>query len=57
MLDYHPFSEAVFDDPYPFYRRLRDEAHDIAACAPGETVEVLGRGVVRRPEAYARPAG
>src|SRR5918993_1532791 len=25
-------------------RRLRDEAHDIAACAPGETVEVLGRG-------------
>ena len=23
-------------------RRLRDEAHDIAACAPGETVEVLG---------------
>src|SRR3954451_15426350 len=31
-------------------RRLRDEAHDIAACAPGETVEVLGRGLVRRPE-------
>jgi uncharacterized membrane protein YbhN (UPF0104 family) len=30
-------------------RRLRDEAHDIAACAPGETVEVLGRGPVRRP--------
>jgi uncharacterized membrane protein YbhN (UPF0104 family) len=28
-------------------RRLRDEAHDIAACAPGETVEVLGRGPVR----------
>jgi uncharacterized membrane protein YbhN (UPF0104 family) len=27
-------------------RRLRDEAHDIAACAPGETVEVLGRGTV-----------
>src|SRR5215213_5469145 len=26
-------------------RRLRDEAHDIAACAPGETVEVLGRGI------------
>jgi cytochrome P450 len=26
MLDYHPFSEAVYDDPYPFYRRLRDEA-------------------------------
>jgi uncharacterized membrane protein YbhN (UPF0104 family) len=31
-------------------RRLRDEAHDIAACAPGESVEVLGRGAVRRPE-------
>jgi uncharacterized membrane protein YbhN (UPF0104 family) len=29
-------------------RRLRDEAHDIAACAPGEAVEVLGRGSVRR---------
>jgi hypothetical protein len=29
-------------------RRLRDEAHDIAACAPGEAVEVLGRGVVER---------
>jgi uncharacterized membrane protein YbhN (UPF0104 family) len=29
-------------------RRLRDEAHDIAACAPGETVEVLGRGTVQR---------
>ena len=29
-------------------RRLRDEAHDIAACAPGEAVEVLGRGIVRR---------
>jgi uncharacterized membrane protein YbhN (UPF0104 family) len=29
-------------------RRLRDEAHDIAACAPGEAVEVLGRGTVRR---------
>ena len=38
-------------------RRLRDEAHDIAACAPGESVEVLGRGVVRRPEPVARPAG
>jgi hypothetical protein len=24
-------------------RRLRDDAHDIAACAPGETVEVLGQ--------------
>jgi uncharacterized membrane protein YbhN (UPF0104 family) len=27
-------------------RRLRDEAHEIAACAPGQPVEVLGRGVV-----------
>ena len=25
-----------------------DEAHDIAACAPGESVEVLGRGTVER---------
>jgi len=31
-------------------RRLRDEATDIAACAPGQSVEVLGRGTVRRPE-------
>jgi len=38
-------------------RRLRDEAHDIATCAPGESVEVLGRGVVRRPGPTARPAG
>src|SRR4051812_19322773 len=30
-------------------RRLRDEAHDIAACAPGESVEVLGRGTVVNP--------
>jgi len=37
-------------------RRLRDEAHDIAACAPGESVEVLGRGVVRRPEPVTRAA-
>jgi uncharacterized membrane protein YbhN (UPF0104 family) len=29
-------------------RRLRDEAHDIAACAPGEAVEVIGRGTVQR---------
>jgi len=35
-------------------RRLRDEAHDIAACAPGETVEVLGRGVVQRPAPVVR---
>jgi uncharacterized membrane protein YbhN (UPF0104 family) len=38
-------------------RRLRDEAHDIAACAPGEVVEVLGRGTVRRSVPAARPAG
>jgi uncharacterized membrane protein YbhN (UPF0104 family) len=37
-------------------RRLRDEAHDIAACAPGESVEVLGRGAVRRPDPVARPS-
>jgi uncharacterized membrane protein YbhN (UPF0104 family) len=29
-------------------RRLREEAHEIAACAPGESVEVLGRGPVQR---------
>ena len=29
-------------------RRLQTEAHDIAACGPGGTVEVLGRGVVQR---------
>src|SRR3954471_24123835 len=34
-------------------RRLRGEAHDIAACAPGQSVEVLGRGLVER----AQPAG
>jgi hypothetical protein len=28
-------------------RRLRAEAHDIAACVPGQEVEVLGRGRVR----------
>jgi uncharacterized membrane protein YbhN (UPF0104 family) len=28
--------------------RLRDEAHDIAACAPGGQVEVFGRGVVTK---------
>ena len=32
-------------------RRLRAESHDIAACAPGESVEVLGRGSVVRPAA------
>jgi uncharacterized membrane protein YbhN (UPF0104 family) len=30
-------------------RRLRAETHDIAACAPGQSVEVLGRGLVQRP--------
>ena len=29
-------------------KRLQGEAHDIAACAPGQTVEVLGRGTVQR---------
>ena len=38
-------------------RRLRDEAHDIAACAPGEAVEVLGRGTVRLTVPAARPSG
>ena len=28
-------------------RRLKTEEHDIAACTPGEQVEVLGRGPVR----------
>src|SRR3954471_11673331 len=40
-------------------RRLRTEAHDIAACAPGEAVEVLGRGRVRRtiPSVRLAPRG
>jgi uncharacterized membrane protein YbhN (UPF0104 family) len=38
-------------------RRLRSEAHDIAACAPGELVDVLGRGVVPRPEPVVVPGG
>jgi uncharacterized membrane protein YbhN (UPF0104 family) len=38
-------------------RRLRAETHDIAACAPGESVEVLGRGRVRRPGVQPRPVG
>lgn len=38
-------------------RRLRDEAHDIAACAPGGSVEVLGRGLLQRPEPVTRTAG
>jgi uncharacterized membrane protein YbhN (UPF0104 family) len=37
-------------------RRLRDEAHDIAACAPGQSVEVLGRGTVRRTVPATGPA-
>src|SRR3954469_25124967 len=37
-------------------RRLRNESHDIAACAPGQAVEVLGRGVVRQGVPAARPA-
>jgi len=30
--------------------RLRAENHDIASCAPGDEVEVLGRGPVRKPQ-------
>jgi hypothetical protein len=26
MVDYHPFSDAIFDDPYPIYKRMRDES-------------------------------
>jgi uncharacterized membrane protein YbhN (UPF0104 family) len=37
-------------------RRLRQEEHDIAACAPGQEVEVLGRGQVRMPPPVARVA-
>jgi len=38
-------------------RRLRSEAHDIAACAPGEEVEVVGRGRVRKPFPAAGSSG
>jgi uncharacterized membrane protein YbhN (UPF0104 family) len=38
-------------------RRLQTEAHDIAACGPGQSVEVLGRGVVQRAEPATGPAG
>ena len=38
-------------------RRLNSEAHDIAACAPGESVEVLGRGLVQGAQVRARPVG
>jgi uncharacterized membrane protein YbhN (UPF0104 family) len=37
-------------------RRLREEATDIAACAPGESVDVVGRGRIKRPEPVTRPA-
>ena len=37
-------------------RRLATEAHDIAACAPGQAVEVLGRGTVRLTVPAARPS-
>ncbi len=37
--------------------RLRDEEHDIAACAPGESVEVLGRGRLERPAPVTRVVG
>jgi cytochrome P450 len=26
MIDYHPCSDAIFDDPFPIYRQMRDEA-------------------------------
>jgi hypothetical protein len=38
-------------------RRLRAESHDIAACAPGQEVEVLGRGRVRKGEPAPRAIG
>jgi uncharacterized membrane protein YbhN (UPF0104 family) len=38
-------------------RRLQAETHDIAACGPGQSVEVLGRGVVERPEPAPGQAG
>jgi uncharacterized membrane protein YbhN (UPF0104 family) len=31
-------------------RRLRQERHDIMACAPGDEVDILGRGHVTAPE-------
>jgi uncharacterized membrane protein YbhN (UPF0104 family) len=37
-------------------RRLATEEHDIAACAPGHEVEVLGRGRVRREPYRVRTA-
>ncbi len=35
-------------------RRLRREEHDIAACAPGEEVEVVGLGLVQMPMPRSR---
>ena len=35
-------------------RRLATEAHDIAACAPGRDVDVLGAGTVRRGDYRVR---
>ena len=35
-------------------RRLQTEAHDIAACGPGQEVEVLGRGPVKKWVPVAR---
>jgi uncharacterized membrane protein YbhN (UPF0104 family) len=35
-------------------RRLATEAHDIAACGPGQDVEVLGAGRVRREPYHTR---
>ena len=37
-------------------RRLRREEHDIAACAPGAEVDVVGRGRITMPPPRARPA-
>jgi uncharacterized membrane protein YbhN (UPF0104 family) len=35
-------------------RRLRREEHDIAACTPGQEVEVVGRGMVLMPVPRSR---
>jgi cytochrome P450 len=29
MIEFDPFSEAYFDDPFPIYKRMRDEAPDL----------------------------
>jgi len=31
MQPYEPFSEAVREDPYPYYKRLRDDANTLSA--------------------------